>query len=94
MAMENKVNDEIAVWEEKCEDLIALAMNAGADVAIRDATRAMIEDRIYEDPALFLVAQSILQEGIAAAKREQVKRAFRRPLVLKLKSLFGLHVGS
>ena len=32
MAMETQINDEIAVLEKKCEDLIALAMNEGAEV--------------------------------------------------------------
>ena len=94
MAMETNVYDEIAVWEKKCEDLIAVAMNEGADDAIRNARLPMFEGRIYEDPMFFQMAQSALQEGIAAVRREKDRRASRRSLVIKLKSLFGLHVGS
>lgn len=90
MAMEPKIIDEIAALDKDCEDLIARAVNEGADDAIRDARLPMFEGTIYEDPTFFRMAQSILQEGIAAARKEQAKRASRRSIVVRFKNLIGL----
>ena len=86
-------DDELKLLEEKTEDLITLAVNEGARV---DFEKVRVQKELGKKFRLrksYSLVQAHLEEGIAAANREQKKRASRRPFIIRFKNLIGLLVG-
>ena len=90
MAMETKVIDEIDALEKKIEDLIARAVDEGADANFALIRLEMAVARSNGFPGPDPTIQGHLEECIAAAKREQAKRASRKSLTFRFKNLIGL----
>lgn len=82
--------EQIGCLEQKTEELITQAVNEGADVDFQDVRFRMEVGSRYRVQRPFSIAMALLEDGIAAAKRDRAKRATRRPLVFKLKNLIGL----
>ena len=86
-------DDELKLLEEKTEDLITLAVNEGAR---GDFEKVRVQKELGKKFRLrksYSLVQAHLEEGIAAANREQKKRASRRPFIIRFKNLIGLLVG-
>ena len=90
MAKETKAIDEIDVLEKKIEDLLARAVDEGADVNYALIRLEMDVRRSNGFPGPDPTSQGHLEERIAAAKREQAKRASHRSLTFRFKNLIGL----
>ena len=86
-------DDELKLLEEKTEDLITLAVNEGANVDFEGVRNHMEVGKRFRLRKSYSVVQAHLEEGIAAANREQKKRASRRPVIVRFKNLIGLLVG-
>lgn len=83
-------NEELKLLEDKVEDLIARAVDEGANVDFQDVRVRLDVAKEFGLRRPFSIAIAQLEEGIAAAKREKAKRASRRSLVVKFKNLIGI----
>ena len=84
------MNDEMKVFEKKVEDLIARAVEEGAEVNLALLRLEMEVDKQYgfarPDPTVI----GHLEERIATAIREREKRSLRRSFIVRFKNLIGL----
>ena len=83
-------DEELRELEKKCEDLIALAVDLGARASFHAIRRQLSNGRKFRLREPFLLVQAHLEDHIAGARRDQLRRASRRPLTVKFKNLIGL----
>ena len=86
-------DDDLTLLEKKTEDLITIAVNEGANVDFEMVRIHKELGKRFRLRKSYSLVQAHLEEGIAAANREQKKRASRRPVIIRFKNLIGLLVG-
>ena len=82
--------ESIADLEQKCGELIARAIDEGAEASFHAVREAMDVARSLGISASLTLAQAHLEDRIAAARREREKRTSRGPLIVRFKNLIGL----
>lgn len=82
--------EELNELEKRCEDLIAVAMEEGTQARYLHVRYLMNRGRKYGIALDFVIVQAHLEQQIANARRERLRRASRRPFVIRIKNLIGL----
>ena len=83
-------DEELSVLEKKCEELIAFAVNEGTRAKFHAVRRQLSVGRRFSIREPFLLVQAHLEERIAEARREEMRRASRRLPMVRFKNFIGL----
>ena len=90
VSSDETTDDEMRAWRRRVEELIARAVEEGAEVNFALLRFEMDMDKRYgfsrPDPTVI----GYLEERIATAIREREKRASRRSFIVRFKNLIGL----
>ena len=96
MVLADRISDEkreeLNELEQKCEDLIDKAIEKGAEVQFVLVRRVMSRGREFGICAFYRFAQSYLEQQIAKAERERMRRESRRQFIIKIKNLFSFRL--
>ena len=91
MVLVGRISDEEhREMEEKCEHLISVALEEGAEANYFVVRRQMNMGREVGLRLIYFMVLAHLEYYIAKARREQRRRASRRPFIIWFKNLFGL----
>ena len=85
--MSKSDRDVLSVYKE-AEDLIARAVDEGADAHFGDVRQLMEIGLRYRLSDVIYTAIAHLEREIASIRREKLRRSTRKPFIVKLKNLF------